>query len=91
VKKVLEFLQQTFPERHQKVRFPGSSGIGLKLVSQEWTERLVRAAIEHAIADGRRSGSRQRRAEAGSRLGADPDSGCRFLLTSGAIPRHLTP
>jgi isocitrate dehydrogenase len=55
VKKVLEFLRVTFPERHQKVRFPASSGIGLKAVSQEGTERLVRAAIEYAVANRRRS------------------------------------
>jgi isocitrate dehydrogenase len=55
VKKVLEFLRESFPERHQKVRFPASSGLGLKPVSQEGTERLVRAAIDYALANGRAS------------------------------------
>jgi len=55
VKRVLDFLRQAFPDRHQKVRFPDSSGIGLKPVSQEGTERLVRAAIDYALANGRRS------------------------------------
>ena len=37
------------------IRFPGTSGIGIKPVSEEGTKRLVRAAIEHALAAGRRS------------------------------------
>jgi len=48
-KKVLEFLQATFPSAYKKIRFPGSSGIGFKPVSREGSERLVRAAIEYAI------------------------------------------
>lgn len=40
---------QTFPDRWNKVRFPDSCGIGLKPVSQEGTERIVRAAIQYAI------------------------------------------
>ncbi|EYB67640.1 isocitrate/isopropylmalate dehydrogenase [Deinococcus phoenicis] len=38
-----------------KIRFPETSSLGVKPVSQEGTERLVRAAIEYAIANGRRS------------------------------------
>jgi isocitrate dehydrogenase len=53
--KVLEFLKQNLPEAYRKIRFPGSVGIGLKPVSQEGTERLVRAAIEYALANGRKS------------------------------------
>ncbi len=53
--KFLEVLQENFPAEYKKIRFPGSSGIGLKPVSQEGTERLVRAAIEYAIANGRKS------------------------------------
>ena len=37
------------------IRFPDTSGIGIKPVSREGTERLVRAAIEYALAQGRRS------------------------------------
>jgi isocitrate dehydrogenase len=51
----LELLKEHFPERYNKIRFPDSSGIGLKPVSQEGTERLVSAAIEYAIANGRKS------------------------------------
>ena len=51
----LSLLKEHFPERYAKIRFPESCGIGLKPVSQEGTERLVRAAIEYAVANGRKS------------------------------------
>jgi isocitrate dehydrogenase len=54
-KKVLAFLKQEFPEMHKRVRFPETSAIGLKPVSREGTERLVRAAIRYAIAEKRKS------------------------------------
>jgi isocitrate dehydrogenase len=47
--KVLAFLEQEFPASYKKVRFPGTSGIGFKPVSQEGSERLIRAAIEYAL------------------------------------------
>lgn len=43
------WLSSVFPERAGKVRFPYSSGFGIKPVSREGTERLVRAAIQYAI------------------------------------------
>lgn len=49
VQKVLSFLKDNFPKMYEKVRFPDSSGIGIKPVSKEGTERLVRAAIEYAV------------------------------------------
>jgi isocitrate dehydrogenase len=54
-RKVLAFLQQEFPKEYRKIRFPDSSGLGLKPVSREGTERLVRAAIEYALRLKRRS------------------------------------
>ena len=51
----LELLQKHFPAEYGKIRFPDSSGIGLKPVSQEGTHRLVRAAIDYAIANQRKS------------------------------------
>ncbi len=51
----LTLFKEHFPAEYGKIRFPESSGIGLKPVSQEGTERLVRAAIEYAIANGRKS------------------------------------
>src|SRR5690606_32278759 len=47
VKKVINFLQDEMGVN--KIRFPETSGIGIKPVSIEGTERLVRAAIEYAI------------------------------------------
>ncbi len=44
--------REAFPDRFEKVRFPETAGFGIKPVSQEGTERLVRAAIRHAIARG---------------------------------------
>ncbi|MBA3348499.1 MAG: NADP-dependent isocitrate dehydrogenase, partial [Actinobacteria bacterium] len=52
-KKVVAFLQDGMGVR--KIRFPETSSIGIKPVSSEGTERLVRKAIEYAIANGRDS------------------------------------
>ncbi|MBK8956274.1 MAG: NADP-dependent isocitrate dehydrogenase [Saprospiraceae bacterium] len=54
-KKFREILQREFPDRFKKVRFPDSTGFGIKPVSKEGTERLVRAAIEHAISNHAKS------------------------------------
>ena len=51
----LALLKEHFPQRHAKIRFPDSSGIGLKPVSREGTWRLVRAALDYAVAQQRRS------------------------------------
>jgi isocitrate dehydrogenase len=53
--KFLELLRQAFPKAYAKIRFPESSGIGIKPVSKEGSERLIRAAIEYAIANRRKS------------------------------------
>jgi isocitrate dehydrogenase len=55
VKKILAFLEKEFPKEFKKIRFPGSAGIGIKPVSREGTERLVRAAIEYALRLKRKS------------------------------------
>ncbi len=55
VKKIVAFLQSEFPKEFGKIRFPGTVGIGIKPVSQEGTERLVRAAIQYALANGKKS------------------------------------
>ena len=47
--KFLAFMKENFPKEFAKIRFPETCGIGIKAVSQEGTERLVRAAIRHAI------------------------------------------
>ncbi|GAB4136720.1 MAG: NADP-dependent isocitrate dehydrogenase [Planctomycetota bacterium] len=48
-------LQEHFPKAFAKVRFPETSGFGIKPVSREGTERLVRAAIDYALKQGRES------------------------------------
>jgi isocitrate dehydrogenase len=55
VKKILAFLEKEFPKEYKKIRFPGSSGLGVKAVSREGTERLVRAAIKFALENKRKS------------------------------------
>jgi isocitrate dehydrogenase len=54
-KKVIAFIKENFPKDYGKIRFPETSGIGIKPVSKEGTERLVRAAIEYALANKRKS------------------------------------
>ncbi len=49
VERFLQWFKAEFPKAYSKIRFPASSGIGLKPVSQEGTERLVEAAIQYAI------------------------------------------
>jgi isocitrate dehydrogenase len=51
----LGWLKESYPKRFEKIRFPASAGIGIKPVSREGTERLVRAAIEFALTNGRKS------------------------------------
>jgi isocitrate dehydrogenase len=53
--KVLAFLKENFPKSYSKVRFPGTTAIGLKPVSSEGSERLIRSAIEYALANKRKS------------------------------------
>jgi isocitrate dehydrogenase len=55
VKKMLAFMEREFPREYKRIRFPGSCGLGVKAVSREGTERLVRAAIEYAIKYRRKS------------------------------------
>ena len=52
-KKVIAFLQNEMGVK--KIRFPETSGIGIKPVSREGTERLVRAALDYAILHKRKS------------------------------------
>lgn len=51
--KLIAFLKKEFGVN--KIRFPETSGIGIKPISQEGTERLVRSAIDYAIKEGRKS------------------------------------
>ena len=51
----INLMREHFPAQFSKLRFPDSSGIGIKPISQEGTERLMTAAIEYAIANSRKS------------------------------------
>ena len=46
---------QAFPKLYKKVRFPDSSSLGIKPISREGSERLIRAALEFAVAQNRKS------------------------------------
>src|SRR5215471_13464226 len=52
-RKVIEFLQKDMGVR--KIRFPASSSIGIKPISKEGSERLIRAAVRYALAHERRN------------------------------------
>ena len=54
-RKFLEILKTTFPRHYARIRFPNTSGIGIKNISIEGTERLFRAAVQYALAHQRRS------------------------------------
>jgi isocitrate dehydrogenase len=54
-KKFKELFKEAFPKEYAKMRFPDTAGIGLKPVSEEGTERLVRAAIQWALDNKRKS------------------------------------
>ncbi len=53
--KVLKFIETEFPQTFKKVRFPATSGVGIKPVSREGSQRLIGAAIDYAIAHKRKS------------------------------------
>ena len=54
-RKFMAYLKQKFPKHYSRIRFPDSSGIGIKNISREGTERLFRAAIDYALVNRRRS------------------------------------
>ena len=55
LRKVVQFLRSEFPAAYKKIRFPETVAIGLKPVSREGSERLIRAAIAYAIRNKRKS------------------------------------
>ncbi|WP_165244358.1 NADP-dependent isocitrate dehydrogenase [Paludisphaera soli] len=54
-KKLIGFIKDNFPGSYKKIRFPETSGVGVKPISSEGSERLIRSAIEYALANGRKS------------------------------------
>ena len=53
--KFLSLFKESFPDEFSKIRFPESTGIGIKPVSLEGSERLLRSAFDYAIENGRKS------------------------------------
>ena len=53
--KFLSHFKESFPDEFAKIRFPESSGIGIKPISLEGSERLLRSAFDYAIENGRKS------------------------------------
>src|SRR6516164_6048444 len=51
----LASFKERFPKEYKKIRFPEDCGLGLKPISREGSERLVRAAIRYALEHKRRS------------------------------------
>ena len=54
-KKFMDAFKLAFPEQFKKIRFPETSGIGIKPISKHGTERLVRSAIKYALKEKRKS------------------------------------
>jgi isocitrate dehydrogenase len=54
-RRFLELFREAFPKAYAKIRFPESSGIGIKAVSRQGSERLIRAALGYAVANRRKS------------------------------------
>ena len=54
-RKFLELLKEAFPNYYRKIRFPDTTGIGIKPISEEGTGRLVQAAIRYALDNNRKS------------------------------------
>src|SRR5678816_3139383 len=55
VEEFKRLVSTAFPKLYKKVRFPETTGVGIKPISREGSERLIRAAIEYAIAAKRKS------------------------------------
>lgn len=51
----MTWLRESYPVEYEKIRFPNSAGISIKPISREGSERLVRAAIQWALDNDRRS------------------------------------
>ncbi len=54
-KKFLSLFKEAFPKEYSKIRFPETTAIGVKPVSREGSERLIRSAIDYAIVNKRKN------------------------------------
>ncbi|TAK15284.1 MAG: NADP-dependent isocitrate dehydrogenase [Acidobacteria bacterium] len=55
VAEFLKLFKASFPKLHKKIRFPDTSGLGIKPISKDGSERLIRAAIKYTIDNKRKS------------------------------------
>jgi isocitrate dehydrogenase len=55
VEEFKKLFSQAFPKLYKKIRFPDSTSVGIKPISREGTERLIRSALEYVVANGRKS------------------------------------
>jgi isocitrate dehydrogenase len=55
VEEFKKLFAHSFPKLYKKIRFPDSTSIGIKPVSREGSERLIRAALEYTVREGRKS------------------------------------
>jgi len=54
-KKFLQLFKDAFPKEYSKIRFPETTGIGIKSISKEGTDRLIRSSLDYCIANKRKS------------------------------------
>jgi isocitrate dehydrogenase len=54
-RKFLDLFREAFPKSYARIRFPENCGIGIKPVSKQGSERLIRAALAYAVANRRKS------------------------------------
>ncbi len=55
VKEFKKLFSASFPKLYKKIRFPDTTAVGIKPISREGTERLVRAALQYTLSHGRKS------------------------------------
>ena len=55
VEQFKKLFAEAFPKLYKKVRFPNTAGIGVKPISREGSERLIRSAVDYALANNRKS------------------------------------
>ncbi len=54
-KTFLAMMKSNYPDRYAKIRFPDTTGIGIKPISKQGTQRIMKAAIQYALDNGRTS------------------------------------
>src|SRR5207247_1920115 len=55
VRHFTQLFSASFPKLYKKIRFPDTTAIGIKPISREGSERLIRAALHYTLSQGRKS------------------------------------